>query len=82
MIDPARFPPLPQVLAMANRLAEMQKDTALPPLEPFRPAPRVDRTDDLIAAALAGGMIAAGGRALTAEEAVGVYQAVREALSS
>ncbi len=35
---------------------------------------------DLIAAALAGGMIAAGGKAVTAEEAVEVFREVREAL--
>ncbi len=36
---------------------------------------------DLIAASLAGGIIAAGGKAVTAAEAVGVFREVREALT-
>ena len=79
MIDPNRFP-LPNVLAMANRLAEMRKQTELPSFEPFRALAKLDRTDDLIAASLAGGMIAAGGKAVSAEEAVGVFREVRELL--
>jgi hypothetical protein len=80
MIDPTRFPLLPQVVAMANRLAEQQKATALPHVEAFRLPAKVDRTDDLIAASLAGGMIAAGGKAVSAEEAVQVWRGVREAM--
>lgn len=79
MIDLNRFP-LPNVLAMANRLAEVRKQTELPPFEPFRAPAKADRADDLIAAALAGGMIAATGREHTATEAVGVFQMVRTAL--
>lgn len=79
MIDPNRFP-LPNVLAMANRLAEMKKQTELPPFEPFRAAAKVDRTDDLIAASLAAGMIAAGGTTVSAEEAAQVWREVRELL--
>ena len=83
MIDPTRFPmPPTSILAMANRLAEMRKQTELPHVEPFRPAPKVDRADDLIAASLAGGMIAAGGQAISAANAVEVWRQVREVLQS
>lgn len=81
MIDPTRFPPLHQVLAMANRLAEQQRATALPHVEAFRLPVKVDRTDDLIAASLAGGMIAAAGREVTAEEAAHVWREVRAAMA-
>ena len=81
MIDPTRFPlPPVNILAMANRLAEMRKQTELPHVEPFHAPAKLDRTDDLIAASLAGGMIAACGKAVSADEAVQVWRGVREAM--
>ncbi len=48
-------------------------------LEAARRPPAADPRD-LIAASLAGGMIAAGGKAVTAAEAVGVFREVQAAL--
>lgn len=62
---------LAQVVATATQRRPEQPVLA----PPRQPAP--DRTDDLIAASLAGGMIAASGREWTAEEAVGVWRGVR-----
>ena len=62
---------------VATQRAELPSGVGLGPYAPPRPG---DRTADIIAASLAGGMIAAGGKVVTAEEAVGVFREVRATL--
>lgn len=71
------------LIQMAQQLAA-NGDRLMPGILPrdFAPPIKPDRTDDLIAASLAGGVIAASGRAHTAEEAVAVWREVRAALMS
>ena len=60
-------------------LARGPAGVAPPPIS-VTPPPHYDLTPDLIAAALAGGIIAAGGKLVSAEQAVAVWREVREAL--
>lgn len=76
---------LPPFIKAMHVAAQHQRERAAVSAGAFRqaappPRPAADPRD-LIAASLAGAMIAAGGKAVTAAEAVGVFREVQRALS-